>query len=108
MRYVLTLTAAASLAMASCSHSDRQNPLVAESFGTQYEIPPFEQITYDDYIPAVELGISRQLEAIDAIVNNPEAPTFENTVLALDNSSDLLTRTSLIFSAIDEATTLRR
>ena len=103
MRYVLTLTAAASLAMASCSHSNRQNPLVAESFGTQYEIPPFEQITYDDYIPAVELGISRQLEAIDAIVNNPEAPTFENTVLALDNSSDLLTRTSLIFSAIDEA-----
>ncbi|MDE6093670.1 MAG: peptidase M3, partial [Muribaculaceae bacterium] len=103
MRYVLTLTAAASLALASCSHADRQNPLIAESFGTPYEIPPFEEITYDDYLPAIELGIAQQQAAVDSIVNNPEAPTFENTVLALDNSSDLLTRTTLIFSALDEA-----
>ncbi|MDE5797024.1 MAG: hypothetical protein K2H75_07915, partial [Muribaculaceae bacterium] len=46
---------------------------------------------------------AQQQAAVDAIINNPEAPTFENTVLALDNSSDLLTRTTLIFSALDEA-----
>ena len=104
MRYVLTLTAAASLALASsCSHADRQNPLTAETFGTEYEMPPFDQITYADYLPAVELGIAQQQAAVDAIINNTEAPTFENTVLALDNSSDLLTRTTLIFSALDEA-----
>ena len=104
MRYVLTLTAAASLALASsCSHADRQNPLTAETFGTEYEMPPFDQITYADYLPAVELGIAQQQATVDAIINNTEAPTFENTVLALDNSSDLLTRTTLIFSALDEA-----
>lgn len=104
MRYVLTLTAAATMAMAtSCGHTDRQNPLTAETFGTPYEIPPFEQISYDDYLPAIEFGIAQQQAAIDSIINNPESATFENTVLAFDNSSDILTRTALIFEALDEA-----
>lgn len=104
MRYVLTLTAAASLAIASsCTQSERQNSLTADKFGTEYEMPPFDKIAYEDYLPAIQLGIAQQQAAVDSIILNPDAPTFENTVLALDNSRDLLTRTELIFSALDEA-----
>lgn len=74
-------------------------------FDTPYGMPPFEKITNEDFKPAFEKGITQQTEEIDAIVNNTEAPTFENTVLALDNSGAILTRVSQVFYGLKGAET---
>lgn len=81
---------------------DRVNPFV-EPYNTPFDIPPFEEIQYDDYIPAIKAGIEQQKKQIDAIVNNPEKPTFKNTILAIDNSGELLERAGLVFGALDES-----
>ena len=74
-------------------------------FDTPYGMPPFDEITNDDFKPAFEKGIKQQTEEIDAIVNNPEAPTFENTIVALDNSGAILTRVSRVFYGLSGAET---
>ncbi len=89
-------------AVASCGDNARKNPFM-EPYTTPYEIPPFEQITYEDYLPALEAGIARHTQEIDSIASNPEAPTFENTILALDRSGELLEKVVAVFSNLDES-----
>ena len=74
-----------------------------EAYTTPYEIPPFEQITPDDYLPAFEEGIKRQKAEIDSIIRNPETPTFENTILAMDMSGELLEKVAYVFFALTES-----
>lgn len=71
-------------------------------YATPYEIPPFDSITVADYLPALQEGISRHDKEIEAIVNNPEEPTFANTVLAFEKSGDLINRVMLVFGSLDE------
>ena len=88
----VALTSIAAMTMTSCSNkSERVNPFIA-GYDTPYEIPPFESITYADYLPAFEAGIKEAQADIDAIVANPETPTFENTILAMDRSGKILER----------------
>lgn len=103
MYKILTIATVATLALSSCGSKHRENPLLKESYGTVYEIPPFDEIEPADYLPAIREGIAQQNNNIDSIVNNTEEPTFDNTILALDNSGDLLGNVMLIFSAMDEA-----
>ena len=102
----MAAAAVASLAvvtMTSCSEkSERVNPFIA-GYDTPYEIPPFEQIEYSDYLPAFEAGVAQARADIDSIVSNPEEPTFENTILAMDRSGEILERVSLVFGALSEA-----
>ncbi|MDE7336360.1 MAG: peptidase M3, partial [Muribaculaceae bacterium] len=81
---------------------NRQNPLLSD-YQTQYEIPPFDKIQMSDYMPALREAINLQKAEVKAIVENPETPNFENTILALDNSGELLNRIALLFSGLDEA-----
>ncbi|MCR5849158.1 MAG: M3 family metallopeptidase [Bacteroidaceae bacterium] len=74
----------------ACDNS-RQNPFLSK-WDTPYGIPAFADIEIDDYIPAIEAGIEQQNKGIEAIVNNTEEPTFDNTVLAMELSSDILDR----------------
>ena len=83
------------------SAQTRQNPFTAP-YDTPFEIPPFDKITYADYLPAIEKGIAEQKAEIDAIANNPATPTFENTILAMEKSGELLNRVMLVFGALDE------
>lgn len=62
-----------------------------------FEVPPFNDIRNDHYFPAIEQGISEGLAEIDAIVNNDEAPSFENTIEALENAGKLLSRILDVF-----------
>ena len=78
--------AATALSFSSCGKHEHQNPFM-QPYDTVYEIPPFEQIEIGDYMPAFEAGIAEANATIDSIVANPEAPTFDNTILALDNLS---------------------
>ncbi len=99
----VALTSIAALTMTSCSNkTEHVNPFIA-GYDTPYEIPPFESIQYTDYLPAFEAGIKEAQADIDAIVANPETPTFENTIIALDRSGKILERVSLVFGALSES-----
>jgi peptidyl-dipeptidase Dcp len=80
------------------------NPLLAE-FKTPFGVPPFDQLTYDHYMPAFKKAMDLQNAEIDAIINNEEAPTFDNTIAALDYSGARLDAVSNIFNNIKSANT---
>ena len=79
-----------------------QNPFLT-AYDTPYEIPPFDKITYDDYMPALEAESPKNKAEIDSIVANPATPDFENTILALDNSGQTLTKVVMVFGALNES-----
>ena len=89
--------AAALMLLVGCKDKkNMDNPFFAE-WNTPYEIPDFGRIKTEHYMPAFEEGMRQQKAEIDAIVNNPEEPTFENTVLALEYSGKLLNEVSAVF-----------
>lgn len=95
---------ATSCMMYSCTTQTETNPFLTE-FQTEHGVPPFDKIKLEHYEPAFLKGIEEQNANIDAIVNNSEAPTFENVIVALDNSSPILDRVSAIFYNMTEAET---
>lgn len=86
----------------SCQEKTETNPFFSE-FQTPYGTPPFSLIKTEHYRPAFDEGIRLHKEEILAIAANAEAPSFENTVVALDNSGTLLERVSAVFFAMDNA-----
>jgi peptidyl-dipeptidase Dcp len=80
------------------------NPFYAAS-ALPFQAPPFDKIKDADYQPAIEAGIAQQLAETEAIANNPAAPTFENTLVAMERSGQLLTRVTLVFEGITQANT---
>ncbi len=96
------LAVATGLSVTSCGKSERQNPFM-KPYDTPYQIPPFEEIEISDYMPAFEAGVAEARASIDSIVNNPEAPTFDNTILALDNLSPTLERVMSVLMSLTEA-----
>ncbi|GAA2140756.1 M3 family metallopeptidase [Kitasatospora kazusensis] len=76
------------------------NPFFAAST-LVHELPPFAEIREEHYLPAFERGMADQLAEIAAIVADPEAPTFDNTVVALERSGALLGRVRLVFENQD-------
>ena len=103
MKHKLLILAGLSLALlAGCKHDkDMQNPFFS-NWGTPNEIPNFAAIKADHYMPAFQEGMKQQKAAIDSIVNNPEAPTFENTILAYEYSGELLAKVSGVFFNLSE------
>lgn len=91
---------------ASCggNEGNRQNPLLGE-WTTPYGVPPFDQIKTSDYLPAFQEAMKQHNEEIEAIVSSSETPTFENTVLAYDNSGELLGRIASVFWSVAAADT---
>lgn len=84
--------------------ADTDNPFLSE-FETPYGTPDFNRIKVEHYEPAFLKGIKQQNEEIKAIVENPDEPSFENTIVALDNSGEILARVSGVFFALTEADT---
>lgn len=81
-----------------------ENPLL-KPFNTPFQVPPFGEIKLEHYLPAIEAGIAANLAEIDAIVNNPAAPDFSNTIRAYDIAGDQLSVASRIFSNLNGANT---
>jgi len=81
---------------------DANNPFACE-FKTPLATPPFDSIKEGDFKPAIIAGIDRQTKEIDSIAANPAPATFENTVVALDESGSLLNRVYHVFGALYEA-----
>lgn len=95
---------AASCMMYSCTTKTESNPFFTE-FQTEYGVPPFDKIKLEHYEPAFLKGIEEQNQNIKAITENTEAPTFENTIVVLDNSAPMLDRVSAVFNNMTEAET---
>lgn len=79
--------------------------VLTQYFNTKHNTAPFSQIKIEDYVPAFQEGIALAKAEIDAIVNNPDEPTFENTIVAMDFSGDILDRLSSIFFNLNSAET---
>ena len=75
---------------------DTNNPLLAE-WETPHATPPFDKISTSDYEPAFETAIAVSRAEVDAIINNPAKPSFNNTILALEKQGELLDRISSVF-----------
>lgn len=81
-----------------------QNPFF-EKYNTPHGTVPFDLIKTEHYEPAIREGIRLQVSEIDAIVNNPEAPTFANTILPYEKSGELLDRVTTVFGNLRSAET---
>lgn len=92
------------LLLAGCTQvKTNDNPFFAEKYNTPYEIPPFGKITVDHIREALLKGIEDKKATIQQIAENAEAPTFENTILALDNAGELLTKVESVFESLSSS-----
>ena len=80
------------------------NPFFAPST-LPFQAPPFDKIKDEDFQPAIEAGMAQEEVEIEAIANNPDAPTFDNTIVALEKSGQLLERVEAVFGGVTGANT---
>ncbi|HQZ30533.1 MAG TPA: M3 family metallopeptidase [Arenimonas sp.] len=119
-RLSLALAAALGLSVTACSKTEAPSAPVAEQpaaaaeetanpfFAVSplpYQMPQFDKIKDEHYAPALERGMSEQRTEVDAIANSAEPATFENTIVALENTGALLNRTSAVFGNLAGANT---
>lgn len=80
------------------------NPLL-EEWDTPFGVPPFDRIASDDYLPGIRLGMQEQEVEIEAVIANPDAADFANTIEALERSGSTLSKVRRLFYALDSANT---
>ena len=100
MTVIIGLTALP--AVAASNEFGPANPFYVAST-LPFHAPPFDKIKDEDYQPAIEAGMAEQLKEVQAITDNPEPPTFENTIVALEKSGQLLTRVGSVFFGVVSA-----
>lgn len=96
------ISSALTCAVSSCQQATGDNPLLQEST-LPYGAPDFSKIKTSDYLPAFETAIQQNRDNIAKIVDNPDSATFENTIVAYEESGRLLDRVSRVFFALTEA-----
>ena len=112
-KYLIMLLAAGSIM--SCSENKEkvmvgetsqktENPILVE-WDTPFGMPPFDKIKSEDYLPAFKEAIALHDAEINSIVQNTEAPTFENTIVALEVSGSALTKVANLFFGVEAANT---
>ena len=79
--------------------------ILTKYFSTKHNTAPFSEIKNEDYLPAIQEGITLAKAEIYAIIKNPETPTFENTIVAMDYAGEILDRASSIFFNLNSAET---
>jgi len=104
------------LALVSCAKKENPSPPAAATapaeanpflaaYGTPFETPPFDRIRDAHFMPTFLEGMALQKKEIEAVVANPEPPTFANTIEAVERSGELLTRVVNVFFSLSEANT---
>jgi peptidyl-dipeptidase Dcp len=108
---LINMIALSVITLASCTSKPEQkaevespNPFLSE-YTTPFQVPPFDQIKNEHYMPAFEAGIKEQQAEVEAICNNAEPATFENTILPFDKSGQILDRVSNVFFNLNECLT---
>lgn len=100
----LALTIAASLTIGGAASSAlaHENPFL-KPYATQYEIAPYQEIEIGDFIPAIKAGIAEQNANLEKIINDKATPTFDNTILPLEDLSPILERVASVYYHFDNA-----
>ena len=111
LRIKSAMMALSVITLASCTSKSEQkteaekpNPFLSE-YTTPFQVPPFDQIKNEHYMPAFEAGIKEQQAEIENIVNSAETPSFANTILPFDKSGQTLDRVSNVFFNLNECLT---
>ncbi len=107
--FTLIMTVVSTMLVAQMKPEDaakikQSNPLV-QNWNTPYQTPPFDKIKTEDYKPAILYALDEAKKDINAIIANKEKPSFENTIVALENAGGLLNRVSNVFFNINESNT---
>ncbi|HYP64864.1 MAG TPA: hypothetical protein VEQ14_00870, partial [Steroidobacteraceae bacterium] len=104
--FTSTTLAAAAVPASGDKRTDAmaENPFAAPST-LAFQLPPFDRIRDSDYRPAFEAGMAEELRQVAAIAHNAEAPTFANTIVALERSGRLLERVGATFSNLNACNT---
>ncbi|MBN1986270.1 MAG: M3 family metallopeptidase [Prolixibacteraceae bacterium] len=110
MKKLLYVIFVLGLALSSCQSQKKENSTAMENpffkeWTTPFGVPPFDEINEEHYVPAIKEGIQQQQAEIDAIVENTSEPNFENTILELDKSGQLLSKVSGVFGPLNSANT---
>jgi peptidyl-dipeptidase Dcp len=101
---VIALMSSTISATAAAAEFGPSNPFYAPST-LPFHAPPFDKIHDSDYRPAIEAGMAAQIKEVRAIADNPAPPTFDNTIVAMEKSGQLLNRVSEVFDAVTGANT---
>lgn len=96
MNKLILLLMATLFTLGSCIQQTEENPFLSD-YTTPYGVPPFDLITNDHFKPAIEEGMRQQEKEIQAILDNSETPTFENTILAMEYSGQTLSKVLSVF-----------
>ena len=104
MRELILMLLIVGVVFWSCTQQADDNPFYSE-YDTPFGVPPFDKIKEEHYMPAYLKGMEFEKQEVDAIANNPESPTFKNTIEALDNAGDLLTKVDNTFGNLNSAIT---
>ncbi|MBE0640297.1 MAG: M3 family metallopeptidase [Bacteroidales bacterium] len=108
MKKFAALLILSAIAFVSCNQSTKtdseMNPFLT-TYNTPFDVPPFNKIRNEHFLPAINEGIKAHASEIEAIVNNPEPASFENTIAALDRSGFLLTEVNSVFYNLQSAHT---
>lgn len=104
MKRILLISAATALMAAACNQTgskmnDTGNPFFSE-YTTPFQVPPFNEIRDEHYLPAFEKGIAMHKKEIEEIISNREEPNFENTIAAFDRSGSQLGKVQYVFNGI--------
>src|SRR5271169_6151585 len=109
--FMSTLIAAGTIAtgsinptLAAAADFGPSNPFFAPS-ALPFQAPPFDKIKDEDFQPAIEAGMAQQQAEIQSIANNPDAPTFDNTIVAMEKSGQLFNRVMATFEGVTGANT---
>src|SRR5438477_9252509 len=107
-RKMKTLSLIAIVAVLAARGAEAQLP-TSNPFATPssllYQAPDFSHITNDDFQPAIEEGMRQQLAEVGAIIRDPSAPTFANTILPLEHSGEMLGRVQRVFGGLTQSNT---
>ncbi len=93
------------LAFTGCKKKEKSDNPFFNEYETPFGVPPFEQIKAAHYMPAYLKGMEEEQKEIKAIINNPQSPTFNNTIKALEYSGELLNKVSRVFGSLNSANT---
>ncbi len=110
MRKFIVSCIVLAVAFASCQNQKKEtqtsmeNPFFKE-WTTPYGVPPFGEIEIEHYLPAIKEGIAQREAEVNKIVENNDEPTFENTILALDKSGEILSKVTGTFYPLNSANT---
>jgi peptidyl-dipeptidase Dcp len=101
---IILLTIGTFLSVEAQEKKQTMNPFF-QSYNTPFNVPAFDKIKNEHFKPAILEGIKKHEAEINLIANNPEAPTFDNTILAMENAGELLSEVNRVFGNYNSANT---